>query len=142
MLLQLGMPGGLELLVVLVMGLLMFGLPLVLVAVLGALWLRSDDDHDERIRQLETEIARLHAQVGDDGGATADEFTDSDGTDTPPDDADHPTDGGPDPDRDDRPDPDRDDRPDPDRDDRPDPDRDDRPDPDRDDRPDPDRDDG
>ncbi|QLH81848.1 hypothetical protein [Halosimplex pelagicum] len=97
MLLQLGMPGGLELLVVLVMGLLMFGLPLVLVAVLGALWLRADDDHDERIRQLETEIARLHAQVGDDDGATADEFTDPGAADRPTDDApDSPTDDAPD----------------------------------------------
>jgi|GEM_PF-2124973 len=102
MLLQMGMPGGIELLVVLAMGLLMFGLPLVLVAVLGALWLRSDDDYDERIRQLETEIARLHAQVGDDGHATADEFTDpaadrptDDAADRPTDDAaDRPTDGG------------------------------------------------
>jgi sec-independent protein translocase protein TatA len=92
MLLQLGIPGGVELLVVLVMGLLMFGLPLVLVAVLGALWLRSDDDYDERIRQLETEIARLHAQVGDDGHATADEFTDPDGGSGEG--GDYPSDGG------------------------------------------------
>lgn len=101
MLLQMGVPGGIELLVVLVMGLLMFGLPLVLVAVLGALWLRSDDDYDERIRQLETEIARLHAQVGDDDRATADEFAGPDAADRSTDDGtDYPTDGGRDADRD------------------------------------------
>lgn len=96
-----GMPGGIELLVILVMGLLMFGLPLILVAVLGVLWLRSDDDYDERIRELETEIARLNAQVGHDGGATADEFTDPDAADRSTDDGtDYPTDGGPNADRD------------------------------------------
>jgi len=78
MLLQMGMPGGIELLVILVMALIVFGLPLVLIAVVGALWLRSDDDYDERIRQLETEIARLQAQMGEDGGPTADDFTDPD----------------------------------------------------------------
>ncbi|WP_436930335.1 hypothetical protein [Halosimplex halobium] len=88
MLAQMGMPGGIELLVVLVVALIVFGLPLVLIAVVGALWLRSDDDYDERIRELETEIARLQAQVGDDGGATADEFADADAT------GDRPTDGG------------------------------------------------
>ncbi|WP_436909351.1 hypothetical protein [Halosimplex marinum] len=81
MLLQMGIPGGVELLVILVMGLVLFGLPLVLIAVVGALWLRSDDDYDERIRELETEIARLQAQVGDDGGPTADDFADPDSGD-------------------------------------------------------------
>lgn len=78
MFLQMGLPGGIELLVVLVMGLILFGLPLVLIAVVGALWLRSDDDYDERIRQLETEIARLNTQVGDDGAA-ADDFAPREG---------------------------------------------------------------
>ncbi|WP_209452144.1 hypothetical protein [Halosimplex halophilum] len=95
MLAQMGMPGGIELFVILVVAVVVFGLPLVLIAVVGALWLRSDDDYDERIRELETEIARLQAQVGDDGGATADEFADPDAT------GDRPTDGGRAADRDD-----------------------------------------
>jgi hypothetical protein len=93
MLAQMGMPGGIELLVVLVVAVIVFGLPLVLIAVVGALWLRSDDDYDERIRELETEIARLQAQVGDDDGPTADDFADPDddsGNGT----ADRSTDGG------------------------------------------------
>jgi sec-independent protein translocase protein TatA len=86
MLAQMGMPGSVELFVILVVAVVVFGLPLVVIAVVGALWLRSDDDYDERIRELETEIARLEAQVGD--GAAADEFADPDGT------GDRPTDGG------------------------------------------------
>jgi len=87
MFLQMGLPGGIELMVILVMGLILFGLPLVLIAVVGALWLRSDDDYDERIRQLETEIARLNAQVGD-GDAAADDFA------APEEDSGADTDGG------------------------------------------------
>ncbi|WP_415380945.1 hypothetical protein [Halosimplex sp. TS25] len=80
--LQFGIPGGIELLVILLMGLVMFGLPVLLVVVLGTVWLRSRDDYDDRIRELETEIARLQAQVGDgaSGGATTDHAGDA-GTD-------------------------------------------------------------
>ncbi|MFC7194221.1 hypothetical protein ACFQL4_05350 [Halosimplex aquaticum] len=60
----------------------MFGLPVLLVLVLGTAWLRSRDDYDDRIRELETEIARLQAQVGDgaSGGGATDHATDA-GTD-------------------------------------------------------------
>ncbi|WP_459192613.1 hypothetical protein [Halosimplex sp. J119] len=78
MLLQFGMPGGVELIVILLIGLLMFGLPVLLILLFGAAWLRSRGDYDDRIRELETEIARLQAQMGDDGDSAG--TTDADTT--------------------------------------------------------------
>ena len=65
MVLQFGIPGGPELLVILLIAIFLFGLPILLIAVVGYLYLRSDgDDYDERFRELEAEIARLEAKVG------------------------------------------------------------------------------
>ncbi|WP_206425144.1 hypothetical protein [Halosimplex salinum] len=82
MLLQFGIPGGVELLVIAVIALIVFGLPLVLIATVGVLWLRSDDDYDERIRELETEIARLQAEIGTDSDDATTTETGSEGTTT------------------------------------------------------------
>lgn len=71
MLLQFAVPGGPELLVIALVALIVFGIPLALVLVLGALWLRSDDeDYDDRIAELEREIAQLRAELGEDGPAS------------------------------------------------------------------------
>ncbi|MFB6138831.1 MAG: preprotein translocase subunit TatA [Halosimplex sp.] len=64
--LQMGFPGVVELLVILVVGVIVFGIPLLVVVVLGGLWLRSRGDYEERISELEAEIARLQAEVGTD----------------------------------------------------------------------------
>ena len=73
-----GVPLGPELLIILIIGVLLFGVPLVLVA--GAvlfLALRDDDEtadaetvntetaDDDRIAELEAEVERLREQVGD-----------------------------------------------------------------------------
>jgi len=71
MVLQFGIPGGPELLVILLIATFLFGLPILLIAVVGFLYLRSDDDYDERIRELESEIARLEAEVAADGDGEA-----------------------------------------------------------------------
>ena len=72
MVLQFGIPGGPELLVILLIAIFLFGLPILLIAVVGFLYLRSDgDDYDERIRELEAEIARLEAKVGANGDSDA-----------------------------------------------------------------------
>ena len=77
--LQLGMPGGLEILIILVIGIIVFGLPLLIITVVGIAWLRGDgDDYDERIAELESEIARLQAEVGVDESAEGDTGADPD----------------------------------------------------------------
>jgi sec-independent protein translocase protein TatA len=68
-----GIPVGPELLIILIVAALLFGVPLVLVA--GAvlyLATRSEDEtvtgettDDDRIAELETEVERLREQVGD-----------------------------------------------------------------------------
>jgi sec-independent protein translocase protein TatA len=75
--LQMGVPGGVELLVILLIALLLFGIPLVLV-ILAGLWLRSEgDDYEERIEELEAEIAALQAEVGTDAASAGTETTDT-----------------------------------------------------------------
>lgn len=65
-----GMPGGLELLVIFVMMVILFGVPFVVILVGGAAWLQSKDDTDEeRIERLEREVDELRAQQ--ETGATA-----------------------------------------------------------------------
>ena len=72
MVLQFGVPGGPELLIVLLIAVLVFGLPVLLIGVVGFLYLRSDgDDYEERISELESEIARLEAEVAADGDGAA-----------------------------------------------------------------------
>jgi len=70
MLLQI--PGGPELIVVLLVAVLLFGIPLVLIAVVGALYLRAnsggDEDVTERVAELEAETAQLRAELDDDSG--------------------------------------------------------------------------
>ena len=68
-----GVPVGPELLIILIVAVLLFGVPLVLVA--GAVLffaLRSDDEDErddqpdaDRIAELEAEVERLREQVGD-----------------------------------------------------------------------------
>ena len=73
--LQMGVPGGPELLVVLLITLLLFGLPILLLGVGGFLYLRSnaDDETKERIAELEAEMDELRRDLdteGDDPVAT------------------------------------------------------------------------
>lgn len=75
MLLQMGVPGGLELLVVLVVTLVLYGVPLLVVVGGGYLYYRSREDTSERIESLEREVARLRealeaAEVTDDSVET------------------------------------------------------------------------
>ncbi|MFC7324976.1 preprotein translocase subunit TatA [Halorubrum rutilum] len=76
-----GIPAGPELLIVLIIAVLLFGVPLVLVA--GAVLffaLRSDDEDErddrpdaDRIAELEAEVERLREQVGDEQDGRGDE---------------------------------------------------------------------
>ena len=73
--LQIGVPGGPELLVILLILLLLFGLPILLLGVGGFLYLRSnaDDETKERIAELEAEMDELKRDLdteGDDPVAT------------------------------------------------------------------------
>ena len=63
--LQMGVPGGPELLVILLILLLLFGLPILLLGVGGFLYLRSnaDDGTKERIAELESEIDELKSDL-------------------------------------------------------------------------------
>jgi sec-independent protein translocase protein TatA len=63
--LQMGVPGGPELLVILLILLLLFGLPILLLGVGGFLYLRSnaDDETKERIAELESEIDELKSDL-------------------------------------------------------------------------------
>jgi sec-independent protein translocase protein TatA len=80
-------PGGPELLVILLIALLLFGIPLLLLGVGGFVYLRSnaDDDTKERIAELEGEIDQLKSELDADT-ATDDDHTAGDSTDTPNDD--------------------------------------------------------
>jgi hypothetical protein len=63
-----GVPGGIELLVIGLVFLLLFGIPLVVVVVVGVLWLRSrgtDDGTEQRVAELEREVERLREQLDD-----------------------------------------------------------------------------
>ena len=81
-----GVPVGPELLIILIVAVLLFGVPLVLVA--GAVLffaLRSDDEDErddqpdaDRIAELEAEVERLREQVGDEQDGRGDEPTDPD----------------------------------------------------------------
>ncbi|MDV7350286.1 preprotein translocase subunit TatA [Halorubrum distributum] len=81
-----GVPGGPELIIILVIAVVLFGVPLVLVA--GAvvyLATRSEDEattdesataetaDDDRIAELEKEVERLREQVGDEPDEVEDE---------------------------------------------------------------------
>ena len=77
--LQMGIPGGPELLVILLIMLLLFGIPLALLAVGGFVYLRSNsgDDTQERIAELESEIDHLKSELdADDEQAASDGGTD------------------------------------------------------------------
>ena len=67
--LQMGVPGGPELLVILLILLLLFGLPILLLGVGGFLYLRSnaDDETKERIAELESEIDELKSDLDTEG---------------------------------------------------------------------------
>ena len=67
--LQMGVPGGPELLVILLILLLLFGLPILLLGVGGFLHLRSnaDDETKERIAELESEIDELKSDLDTEG---------------------------------------------------------------------------
>ena len=63
-----GVPGGPELLILLVVFVLLFGVPLVVIAgVVVFLKLRSDGEEtdDDRVAELEAEVERLREKVGD-----------------------------------------------------------------------------
>jgi sec-independent protein translocase protein TatA len=83
--LQMGIPGGPELLVILLIMVLLFGIPLVLLGVGGFVYLRSnaDDDTKERIAELEGEIDQLKAELDaerDDEQAASDGGTEGSGS--------------------------------------------------------------
>ena len=69
-----GVPGGPELVIILVIAVVLFGVPLVLVAGAVVYLATRDDDEtataetadDDRIAELEAEVERLREQVGDD----------------------------------------------------------------------------
>ncbi|MFY4815336.1 preprotein translocase subunit TatA [Haloarcula sp. AONF1] len=85
-----GVPGGPELIIILVIAVVLFGVPLVLIA--GAvvyLATRSEDEtangetadsetaDDDRIAELEKEVERLREQVGDEPDELEEEETES-----------------------------------------------------------------
>ncbi len=63
--LVLGMPGGLELLLVLFVFFVLFGVPAALLVLLGYKHIRgsADDRTDERLSELESDIERLEARL-------------------------------------------------------------------------------
>ncbi|MEF8853360.1 MAG: hypothetical protein V5A28_13240 [Haloarculaceae archaeon] len=84
--LQMGVPGGPELLVILLMMLILFGVPLVLLGIGGFAYLRAnaDDDTQERIAELESEIEHLKSEIDadvDDERAASDGGTDAERSD-------------------------------------------------------------
>jgi sec-independent protein translocase protein TatA len=87
--LQMGIPGGPELLVILLIMVILFGIPLVLLGIGGFVYLRSnadgddgDEDTQERIARLEGEIDQLKADL-DTETATDDEQATGEGNDDP-----------------------------------------------------------
>lgn len=61
-----GMPGGVELLVIFVVMLLLFGVPVALAVILGYRYVSGQSGSsatDERIEELESELETLQAQV-------------------------------------------------------------------------------
>jgi len=83
--LQMGIPGGPELLVILLIMVVLFGVPLVLLGVGGFVYLRSnaDDDTQERIAELEGEIDQLKSELDaerDDEQAASDGGTEESGS--------------------------------------------------------------
>lgn len=66
-----GVPGGIELLVVLFIVFLLFGVPLTLLVVLGYKHLKNATDLEEaeRLDELESEVAALRDQLDDTRGA-------------------------------------------------------------------------
>lgn len=76
----LGFPGGLELIVILLIVVVLFGIPVALV-VLGVILLRSsqgDGDVEDEVAALREEVAELRASMGTEEGSgdEADETTD------------------------------------------------------------------
>jgi sec-independent protein translocase protein TatA len=64
MLLQvMGLPGGVELLIILVMMIVMFGVPLVVVLGGGYAWFRSQEKSRERVERLENEVSQLRDEL-------------------------------------------------------------------------------
>jgi sec-independent protein translocase protein TatA len=86
--LQMGIPGGLELIIVLLIALVLFGLPILLLGVGGFLYLRSrtDDETAERVAELEAEIddleRELDAERADEERAASDGTADGTGDNT------------------------------------------------------------
>jgi sec-independent protein translocase protein TatA len=78
--LQIGIPGGPELLVILLMMLILFGVPLFLLGVGGFAYLRmnASDDTQERIAELEAEIDHLKHEL--DAGRDDDQAASDGGT--------------------------------------------------------------
>lgn len=74
MLIQFAVPGVMELLVLLLVAIVLFGIPVVLVLVFGTMWLRSSGDEDvqEQLEALQTEVSQLRAEL-EDSEATGDE---------------------------------------------------------------------
>ena len=68
-----GVPGGPELIIIMVIAVVLFGVPLVLVAAAVVYLATRDEDEtataetadDDRIAELEAEVERLREQVGD-----------------------------------------------------------------------------
>ena len=80
-----GMPGGIELLVVLFVFFLLFGVPLTLLVALGYKHLQNQTSEAEtaRIEQLEAEVADLRERLESTDGGTDGQSTGSDTTATP-----------------------------------------------------------
>jgi sec-independent protein translocase protein TatA len=76
-----GVPGGPELIIILVIAVVLFGVPLVLVAGAVVYLATRDEDEaattetadDDRIAELEAEVERLREQVGDEADEVEEE---------------------------------------------------------------------
>ena len=80
-----GLPGGPELLVILLVMVLILGIPTVIVgaaAIFGFKYVRGGDGRAERIEELEREVRDLRATLErEQGGGDADSFPDADADD-------------------------------------------------------------